>query len=312
MTMDNILGLHHITAIAGSARRNYEFYTNVLGLRLVKKTVNFDDPGTYHFYYGNEKGEPGTILTFFPWEGISQGRTGTGMATHIRYTVPAGSLEYWSKRLREHNVAQERVQEWFGEQQLFLRDPDDLSLQLVTPATPDNRVPWTKGGVPEENAIRGFHSTVLTVKKAAPTAEVLTNIFGYKLLKQEENRYRYVTDAITNANVIDIIEVPGMPAGNGAGGTIHHVAFRVKDEKVQMEFREKIERAGFNITPKIDRQYFYSLYFREHNGILFEIATDNPGFDIDEPVTELGSHLKLPAQYESARSKIEAVLPEIV
>ena len=311
MTMESISGLHHITAIAGNARRNFEFYTKVLGLRLVKKTVNFDDPGTYHFYYGNETGEPGTILTFFPWEGISQGRSGTGMATHIRYAVPAGSLEYWTQRLREHNVAQEPLQEWFGEEQLFFRDPDDLSLQLVVPTVPDNRIAWTKGGVPAEAAIRGFHSTVLTVKKAAPTAEVLTDIFGYKLLKQEENRYRYVTDAVTTANVIDIIEAPGMPPGNGAGGTIHHVAFRVKDEQVQMEFRERIESAGFNITPKIDRQYFYSLYFREHNGILFEIATDNPGFDVDEPVQELGSHLKLPAQYEPARKRIEAVLPEI-
>jgi glyoxalase family protein len=310
--MENrILGLHHITAIAGQAQRNYDFYTKVLGLRLVKKTVNFDDPGTYHFYFGDEVGTPGSILTFFPWEGVQRGRTGTGMATEIGYSVPKGSLGFWEARFKEQKVVHQPINERFGEQFLQFEDPDGLLLNLVVPNMEDDRKPWTTNEVNEAVATKGFHSIALTVRDSAPTAKILTDIFGYKLASQEGARYRLITDAIDTANIIDLVEEPNGQRGINAGGTNHHVAFRVKDDNILMEFREKVSSAGFNITEKIDRNYFYSLYFREPGGVLFELASDNPGFATDESVSELGSHLMLPPQYEVSRKKIEEVLPAL-
>jgi glyoxalase family protein len=309
--MENrILGLHHITAIAGEAQRNYDFYTRVLGTRLVKKTVNFDDPGTYHFYYGDEVGTPGSILTFFPWEGIQKGRTGTGMATEIGYSVPAGSLEFWANRFKEFGVVHGPVAERFGASFLQAQDYDGLILNLIEKAD-DDRKPWVTSEVGEGVAARGFHSVVLTLRNIKATARILTDIFGYKLLSQESNRHRFITDAIDTANMVDLVEDPNGRPGINAGGTNHHVAFRVKDDDVLMEFREKVRSAGLNITEKIDRNYFYSLYFREPGGVLFELATDNPGFATDEEVSELGTHLMLPPQYERSRSKIEEVLPAL-
>jgi glyoxalase family protein len=308
--MENkILGLHHITAIAGNAQRNYDFYTRVLGLRLVKKTVNFDDPGTYHFYYGDEVGTPGSILTFFPWEGVQRGRIGVGMPTEIGYSVPKGSLDFWEKRFEELKVKYGRVKERFGEQTLQLEDPDGLLLNLVVANETDDRKPWTTKEVFEDVATKGFHSIVLTVRKMDATAKVLTDIFGYKFLTQESNRFRFATDAVGTANIVDIAEDEEGQRGINAGGTNHHVAFRVKDDNLLMEFREKVRSAGLNITEKIDRNYFYSLYFREPGGVLFELASDNPGFATDETVSELGTHLMLPSQYESSRKKIEEILP---
>jgi len=308
---DKILGLHHITAIAAHSQRNYDFYTKVIGLRLVKKTVNFDDPGTYHFYFGNETGAPGTILTFFPWEGTQKGRIGTGMATEIGYSVPEGSLDFWTKRFDELKVKHNDVNERFGEHHLQFEDPDGLLLNLVVSNAQDNRKPWITEAVKKDVATKGFHSIVLTVKNSEHTARVLTDIFGYTLLKQEGNRYRFITDAIETANIVDIIEEPNGEHGITAGGTNHHVAFRVKNDNILMEFRERISSSGFRITEKIDRNYFYSLYFRERGGVLFELATENPGFAIDEPVSELGTHLMLPSQYEESRDEIQEVLPKL-
>ncbi|MDQ0595173.1 glyoxalase family protein [Chryseobacterium ginsenosidimutans] len=307
---NRILGLHHITAIADNAKRNLDFYTQVLGVRLVKKTVNFDDPGTYHFYFGNEEGTPGTILTFFPWEGIGKGTNGSGLATHIGYSVPKGSLEFWKKRFKQFNVNVEEG-EIFGEKLISFKDPDGLQLQFIESSTPDDRKVWTTDDIKDENALKGFHNITLTLKKADPTIKVLTDIFGYDLQKQEGERYRFATDAIETANLVDIIENDKIVAGRNAAGTNHHVAFRVKDDNVLMEFREKVMSAGLSITPKIDRDYFYSLYFREPGGVLFEIATDNPGFTVDEPLNELGTNLKLPKQHEALREKIEEVLPKL-
>lgn len=309
--MERILGLHHITAIAGDARRNQDFYTKVLGLRLVKKTVNFDDPGTYHFYFGNESGAPGTILTFFPWENIGAGRTGTGMATEIGYSVPAGSLEFWRERFAKAGVSQNGISQRLGEQYLSFQDPDGLNINLIVSGTEDDRSPWTTDEISAQYAIRGFHSVTLTLRSTKPTATILTEIFGYQLSQQEGDRSRYVTDAVGNASIVDLVEAPSGSAGYNAAGTNHHVAFRVKDDAILMKFREKIVKKGLQITPKIDRDYFYSLYFREPGGVLFELATDNPGFTRDEPLNELGTHLKLPKQYESSRARIEAVLPKL-
>jgi glyoxalase family protein len=310
--MENtILGLHHITAIAGSAKGNLDFYTKVLGLRLLKKTVNFDDPGTYHLYYGDEKGSAGTILTFFPYEGARRGSAGTGMATNIAYAVPEGSFNFWIDRFEKHNVIYNKPSEKFGEKYLTFLDPDGLKLELVIPKNADNRVAWETDEVKANVATKGFYGVTLTLQNKDKTAAILTDIFGYKLQEQSGNRYRYATDAVGTANIIDLVELPNEARGIGGAGTNHHIAFRVKNEEVLMQFREKVANSGHNITEKIDRNYFYSLYFREPGGVLFEIATDNPGFGIDEPFDQLGSGLLLPPQYEPRRSQIEAVLPKL-
>lgn len=308
---NRILGLHHITAIADNAKRNFDFYTKILGLRMVKKTVNFDDPGTYHFYFGDEEGTPGTILTFFPWEGIGAGTAGAGMATNIGYSVPAGSLEFWAERFRKFNVTQDEITELFGEKFLAFRDPDGLNLQLIIPGTTDKRKPWESDDVNADVATRGFHNITLTLKDKDKTAEILTDVLGYQFQAQEGSRYRFKTDAIDTAAIVDILEMPDAKGGHNAAGTNHHVAFRVKDDNVLMEFREKVLSRGLSITPKIDRDYFFSLYFREPGGVLFEIATDNPGFTKDEALNELGSTLRLPKQYEQSRDKIEKFLPQL-
>jgi glyoxalase family protein len=310
--MENrILGLHHITAIAGDAKRNFDFYTRVLGLRFIKKTVNFDDPHTYHFYFGDEQGSAGTILTFFPWGNeIQQGRKGSGMATEIGYSVPKGSLDFWIKRFEDNNVIYNKPAEKFGERYLTFLDPDGLKLEL-TEVADDSRKPWETSDVNAEVATRGFHHITLTLKDKEPTAYILTNVFGYKLVQTDGNRYRYATDAVAEAAIVDIVDIPSENRGFNANGTVHHVAFRVKDDAALMEFREKIVKLGLSITPQIDRNYFHSLYFREPGGVLFELATENPGFTVDEPLAELGQNLKLPAQYESQRDEIESVLVKL-
>lgn len=310
--MENkILGLHHITAIAGDPQQNYDFYTKVLGLRMVKKTVNFDDPQTYHFYFGDKIGSPGTILTFFPWPGAKQGKNGVGMATEIGYSVPEASLEFWQKRFDNYNVSYESPSEEFGEKFLSFEDPDGLKLKLVISSTPDSRQGWETAGITKEFALKGFHSVTLSLYNQSQTADILTDIFDYKLKEQEGNRFRYITNAVENASIIDLLENPTSQQGVNAAGTNHHIAFRVNNEVSQQFFRDKIVQAGLNITGKIDRDYFYSLYFREPGGVLFEIATDNPGFTRDESIEDLGSSLKLPKKYESSRERIEAVLPKL-
>ena len=308
---NGILGLHHITAIAGKATRNFDFYTRVLGLRLVKKTVNFDDPHTYHLYYGDQIGSAGTILTFFPWEGMQSGRRGSRQVTEIGYSVPENSMDFWLKRFDENNIIYNKVSEKFGEPYLTFLDPDGLKFELTASKTTDTRLPWETDQISADNATRGFHNVTITTNKLQPTADVLTHLFGYKLAQSHVNRYRFMTDAVDQANLIDLIEVPGESVGHVAAGSVHHVAFRVKDEQVLMEFRDKIIAAGLSITEKIDRNYFYSLYFREPGGVLFEIATENPGFAVDESVDMLGSTLKLPAQYEHRREEIIRHLPNL-
>ncbi|HKG07235.1 MAG TPA: ring-cleaving dioxygenase [Pedobacter sp.] len=305
-----ILGIHHITAIAGNAKRNYDFYTRILGLRLVKKTVNFDDPNTYHFYYGDEQGNPGTILTFFPWEGIAQGRRGSRQVTEIGYSVPSGSLAFWQDRLEKNNVIYNKPAEKFGQKYLTFLDPDGLKFEL-TEVEADTRKQWITSEISEETAVYGFHHITITTNKKEFTEKVLTELLGYKLAATEVNRFRYVTDTVEYAAIVDLVEAPGEAVGHVAGGSVHHVAFRVKDEATLMAYRDRAVAMGLHITEKIDRNYFYSLYFREPGGVLFEIATDNPGFTVDEPLEELGTNLKLPQQYESNRAAIENVLPKL-
>lgn len=308
---DRILGLHHITAIASSAKGNLDFYTKVLGLKLVKKTVNYDDPNTYHFYFADEKGTPGTVLTFFPWEGIVSGRRGTGQVTEIGYSVPEGSLDFWINRFEKYQVTYNKPAEKFGEQYLTFLDPDGLKFELTVAKEQDMRKPFETSEVNAAVAIRGFHGVTLTLDSVKGTASVLTDIFGYKLEVEHVNRFRFKTDAVEQANIVDLVEVPGERRAFNGGGTVHHIAFRVKDEETLMKFRDRVLQAGLDITQKIDRNYFYSLYFREPGGVLFEIATDNPGFAIDETVADLGKQLRLPARYESRRAQIEMALPKL-
>jgi glyoxalase family protein len=309
---NTILGIHHITAIAGDAQRNFDFYANVLGLRFIKKTVNFDDPGTYHFYFGDEIGSAGTILTFFPWgEGIQQARRGAGMATEIGYSVPKGSLEFWIDRFEQYNVTYNKPSEKFGERYVTFLDPDGLKLELIESATEDNRTPWETAEIKAAVALKGFHNITLTLNKIEATASILTEIFGYKLVEQSVNRSRYATTAVSTAAIVDLVALPEEKRGHVANGSVHHVAFRVTDDESLMHFHKIISEKGYGITPQIDRQYFHSLYFREPGGVLFEIATENPGFTVDETLENLGKELKLPPQYESRRQEIEAHLVKI-
>ena len=309
--MNKILGLHHITAIAGNAQRNYDFYTKTLGFRLVKKTVNFDDPQTYHFYYGDEVGTPGTILTFFPWANVRQGKNGAGMATEIGYSIPKGSLDFWKAHLAKANVSHDGSGDRFGEKYIAFQDPDGLRLNLIETKHTDARKGYETADIKADVAIKGFHTVTLTLNNIAATAAILTEIFGYKKGESEGSLHRYQTDAVENAAIVDLLEMPQAQRGLNAGGTNHHVAFRVKDEETLMAFREKVMSKGLQITDKINRDYFFSLYFREPGGVLFEIATDNPGFATDETVENLGSSLQLPDRYEAMRDKIEKALPEL-
>lgn len=307
-------GLHHITAIAGAPQPNVEFYTRLLGQRLVKRTVNFDDPGTYHLYYGTGSGAPGTILTFFPWMGIAQGRRGTHQATEIQYRVPEGSLGWWAERLSAANAIvngpSQRSGVGVNEEYLVVLDPDGLKLELVSSAEP-LVTPYpagTEGGVPEAKALRGFHGVTLTLEQTEPTLRLLTEVFGYTVQGTHVNRTRLVS---ADGGRVDVVAAPGERHGWVSGGTVHHVAFRARNDAHQDELREALLQRGFNVTPRLDRQYFHSIYFREPGGVLFEIATDPPGFTADEAPDQLGRALKLPPWLEADRAAIEAALPPL-
>lgn len=303
-------GLHHVTAIGGEPQRNIDFYITGLGLRLVKKTVNFDDPSTYHLYYGDEAGQPGSLMTFFPWRGIRPGRIGAGQSTSTAFSVPEGSLGWWSEHFRSLGAIAEITTESSAEERLSLRDPDGLQLDLVASSVSDPRNPWDSASVPAQYAVRGQHSSVLTVKDPAGTARVLTEDLGMHLVSETGNRLRFAAGDGRPGNIVDVIADPKAPDGLTAGGTVHHIAFRVPNHATQELWREQLVDRGYDVTAILDRQYFTSIYFREPGGVLFEIATDTPGFDIDEPLLELGRSLKLPPWLEPSREAIEnSVIP---
>ncbi len=305
-------GLHHVTAIAGPARRNVDFYTRILGLRLVKKTVNFDDPGTYHFYYGDESGQPGTILTFFPWEHVAPGRAGIGETQESAFRVPEGSIAYWTQRFVEQGVAFEAPVKRFGESVLSFRDPDGLRLAIVGLPGIANEPAWIDGEIPSEHAIRGFHSVNLLLADAAPTAAILTDVFGFSEVGREGMLTRYKAGDTAIGGVVDLHAVGNFLPGRMGGGSVHHIAFRAADDAAQAAMVERLaENHGIRTTEQKDRNYFRSVYFREPGHVLFEIATDTPGFAADEPVGSLGNGLKLPGFLEPHRQKIEAALPAV-
>ena len=307
-----ISGLHHVTAIASDPQRNLDFYVGLLGLRFVKRTVNFDDPGSYHFYFGDARGTPGTILTFFPWPGARRGIRGTGQIEATAFIIPANSVGYWLGRLKEQHVAAERMATRFGEEVIRFTDPDGLLLELIATDFSDTAEPWAHSSVPAEHSIRGFHSVSSALEGYERTEKLLTESFGYRFVEQSGNRFRFAAPGDSNAGrTIDLLCMPERQAGHVAAGTVHHIAFRTRSDEEQREWREHLIELGYNVSPVMDRTYFHSIYFREPGGVLFEIATDLPGFTLDESLDELGAHLRVPPWLESARGEIEKILPPI-
>ena len=304
-------GIHHITAIATDPQRNLDFYTQVLGLRLVKRTVNFDDPGSYHFYFGDGAGTPGTIITFFPWPGMRRGSRGTSQVVAISFAIPYSAMGYWKSRLQDAHILAEETAPRHGDLVLRLTDPDGLMLELITSHHLQDVSLDFRNEVPHEFAIRGFHAPTLEVQNLKLTEELLTDVFGFEIIAEEKNRRRFSLDQKSPSRQLDVVEQPDGALGNIAAGTVHHIAFRAANDNEQRQWREKLTDLGFAVTPVIDRQYFHSIYFREPARILFEIATDAPGFMIDEPLDQLGEQLKLPPQFESQHAAIERALPPI-
>jgi glyoxalase family protein len=301
-----IEGLHHVTCVAGDPGGNVGFYTDVLGLRLVKRTVNFDDVTTYHLYYGNGTGEPGTPLTFFPFRRSRAGTVGAGQVRTTLFHVPADSLDYWRDRFDDRDVAHESTDR-FGTETLAFADHDGLQYELVAADAATTVEPWADGPVPTEHAIRGFYGVELALEDHEPTADLL-ELMGYDRTDETDDAYRYRGDG-DQAAVVDLALAP--ERGRPGVGTVHHVAFRVPDDETQEAWRERLIEEGYQVTPQKDRQYFRSIYFREVGGVLFEFATEGPGFTRDEAVEDLGSSLQLPSWLEDDRETIERSLPPL-
>ncbi len=312
MSTKTITGLHHVTAISGNAQRNYTFYTEVLGLRLVKKTVNFDDPGTYHLYYGDGAGTPGSILTFFPWDNMPAGREGTGLVSATAFATSEAGLVFWQKRLAEKGVEVRGPMQRFDEVYIEFQDPDGMKIEVVIADQDSAFKPWKNSPVPPAMQFRGFHSVTLSESGYERTHALLAHQMGWKLLKEAGGRFRYQAPGGGPASLLDITCQPGGRHGLQGTGTVHHVAFRVADDAAQMEWRQKLVGFGYDLSPVKDRTYFHSIYYREPGGILFEIATDPPGFAFDETPGTMGSGLMLPRQYESMRAQIEKFLPPLL
>lgn len=304
-----VKGLHHITALASDPQKNVDFYAGILGLRLVKKTINFDAPDVYHLYYGNERGTPGTIMTFFPFPGIPEGRKGKGQLIVTSFSIPENAMDYWTQRLEKFHIAYEGPQQRFDELFIYFEDYEGLGLELVANSQ-DVRPSFTYGNVPLEYAIKGFYGMTLSEECYEKTAGLLVGQMDHTLIAEKGNRFRYSASG-KPGDFVDVLCNPDTLIGLGGYGTIHHVAFATANESTQLEAREKLLKFGLNVTPVLDREYFHSIYFREAGGVLFEIATIPPGFTVDESLEHLGQSLKLPPWEEHNRSMIEKRLPPI-
>jgi glyoxalase family protein len=308
----SILGLHHVTATVTDAQEDLDFATGALGLRLVKKTVNFDNHGVYHFYYGNETGTPGTVWTTFPYRdrGVPVGEKGLGQITVTSFSVPAGSLDFWRNRLEGRGLPVGEPPPRFGEESLVVTDPSGLAIELVT-TNGDRRVPWTGNGVPLTAGVRGLHSVTLQSRAPGLTQRLMTGPLGFRLVDETKGRVRMGIGSGEAGKLVDIVDSPGAPPARNGLGTVHHVAFAVSGEDEQLQLREELIRQGLAVTEVLDRCYFRSIYFREPGGILFEVATTKPGFTIDEDLASLGCGLKLPPWEEQNREDIEGTLPRV-
>lgn len=304
--LNQIKGLHHVTAMARDAAENNAFFTRTLGLRRVKQTVNFDEPSVYHLYYGDEAGTPGSVMTYFPFPNIIRGRPGTGEVGTTVFSVPEGALKFWQERLVAEGVGDIATGESFGQKRLTFRGPDGDGLALVEDAT-DVRSPWTAGGVGDDEAIRGFHSASLRLRDAGATEELL-KFMGYENAETHKGVKRLILPGGNGADFIDIETLPEAPRGDLGAGSVHHIAFAVEDRASQLEVRKALLDTGYQVTPVIDRDYFFSIYFRTPGGVLFEIATNEPGFDKDEDTAHLGAALRLPRQHAHLRARLEASL----
>lgn len=305
-----IHGLHHITAVSGPPKENYSFYNHVLGLRFTKKTVNFDDPSTYHLYYGNYNATPGSSITFFPWQHVVQGSPSAGEATEVQYAIPPESIHFWAERLNKLDIKPIKKIGSFGEKILSLTDNDGMAISLIEDESAAKNETKGYGGVPDEHAIRGFYGTTLTLTDTGRTGELLAE-FGWAKEESEDTLIRYSSQPENGlGRYVYLIKNPGL-TGRFGRGSIHHVAFRVPDDQAQQKWRDMLTGLGFQVTPVQNRDYFRSIYFREHGGVLFEIATDIPGFTKDEDLEHLGESLQLPPWYEKHRKEIENHLPEL-
>jgi glyoxalase family protein len=303
-------GIHHVTAIAGEPQQNVDFYVGMLGLRMVKKTVNFDDPETYHLYYGDGDGSPGSIMTFFPWTHAPAGLQGTGQLTVTSFSIPESSLGYWTDRLIDHGVRFEKLSQRFDDTVVSFADPAGMKLELISSAA-DDQNPWEEGPVPAEHAVRGFHHVTLSEREPERTTKLMTETLGFRQVEEGDGRYRFEAGDGGPGNLVDVVDGSEDSRGRMGVGTVHHVAFRAENDEHQLEIREEVAKLGYDVTPVLDRNYFHSIYFREPGGVLFEIATDPPGFTADEDLEELGTSLKLPPQYESRRDHLQSVLPPL-
>ena len=301
-----ITGIHHITAIAGNPQANIDFYTGILGLRLVKKTINFDAPGVYHFYFGDELGRPGTVFTTFPFTGARKGAKGAGEVTYTAFSVAAGSLEYWIERLKKYGIPVSDVLTRFGDQLIRFEDHDSMGIELVA-NDEDDRTGWSYGQVPIENSIKGFYGATLNLKSKDLTEKLLTEHMDYRFIGEENGRFRYGT-AGKPGDIVDIVIDKSGSRGMQSAGTVHHIAFRTENAASQLQVQELLMRNGYQVTEVKDRNYFTSIYFREPGGVLFEVATDEPGFAIDEDEAHLGELIKLPEWAEPNRKKLEESL----
>ena len=307
----SIPGIHHVTCITGDVHRCVDFYVSVLGLRFIKKSINQDLPDTYHIYFGDYLGTPGTAMTFFGWPDWPHRRTGSGQVTTVSFQVPPGSLGFWSSRLKNLDVDHRMISK-FDVDALVLEDADGIEIELVAEATDDRWKPWPDAPVDPDHAIRGFHSVTMTLAEMAATFTLLTTTMGFRMVGQEGKRTRFDTGAGGPHAILDVIESPEGPEGEESIGTVHHVAWRTPDADTQKAWRQELITAGRNVTPVIDRWYFKSIYYREPGGVLFEIATDGPGFTVDEKPEALGSSLSLPPWFQVRRERLDEILPPIV
>ncbi len=305
-----INGLHHITALASSPQSNYDFYVKFLGLRFIKKTINFDAPNVYHLYYGDESGTPGTIMTFFPYGNIGHGRKGGGQMTYTAFSIPVNALAFWIDRLTLFQIPFTGPFKRFDETYLRFEDYDGTGVELVTTQN-DSRTGWNGNGVPDEMAIRGFHTVTLDEFNLDKTVQLLTETMQYQLIAEDTERFRFGVNGSVSGGFIDLVFASKNIRPSQGAGSVHHVAFATENPEMQAVIRENVLSAGYNPTEIIDRQYFESIYFREPGGVLFEIATNPPGFTVDEPLEALGTKLQLPPWYEPQRETIERILPKI-
>ncbi len=304
-------GIHHVTAIAGDPQRNIDFYAASLGMRLVKVTVNFGDPGSYHFYFGDELGKPGSLLTFFAWPHGGSGRQGTGQVGTVALGIPPAALGFWIERLLARGIRYEGPSARFDERVLSFKDPDGLLLELVATPRMEHVMPWGNGPVPAEHAIRGVHAVTIFEDGDKGSAEFLGRHLGFQDAGEEGNRLRMQAGTTGTGTIVDLRRVPGFWRGAEGVGTVHHVAFRAVNDAEQLGKRGELEGAGVHVTPVRDRLYFRSIYFHEPSGVLYEIATEGPGFTVDEQPGELGSQLRLPPGLASLRETIERALPPL-